>query len=377
MKTSLGTSFALHSAALAFALVSIGAPAPMEVAPVEALPVDIVPVESITQIQEGDKKAPKAEKSAPTPTKKPTNVPDAQNTGDNSVDLKSAPVPVERPVKTESAAAPPKVDKPLPETAKENNDVKDVVKEETAPKPVETASLPQPKPEIQQPTPKPPEPTPAPTETKVEETPLPSSVPLPAARPKPEPPKEQAKPVEKPPEKPVEKKTETKTAEKPADKKVAEKKQETAKTTKAGDSKFNPDDIENFLNKQDAPSSGAKASTQTAALGGKKTTGGQSLSMSEMDALRGQIQNNWSTFAGIEGLQGMIITVSFSLDEGGNIVGSPKVSSTGGSDTARRTMEASARRAVMKSQPFQGLPADKYDTWSEVIVNFDPSDFAL
>ncbi|MDP9838838.1 chemotaxis protein histidine kinase CheA [Neorhizobium huautlense] len=377
MKTSLGTSFALHSAALAFALVSLGSPAPMEVAPVEALPVDIVPVESITQIQEGDKKAPKAEKSAPTPTKKPTNVPDAQNAGDNTVDLKSAPVPVERPAKTESAMAPPKVDKPMPETAKENNEVKDVVKEETAPKPVETASLPQPKPEIQQPTPKPPEPTPAPAEAVAEETPLPSSVPLPAARPKPEPPKEQAKPAEKPPEKPVEKKTETKTAEKTPEKKPAEKKQETAKTTKAGDSKFNPDDIENFLNKQDAPSSGAKASTQTAALGGKKTTGGESLSMSEMDALRGQIQNNWSTFAGIEGLQGMIITVTFSLDEGGNIVGSPKVSSTGGSDTARRTMEASARRAVLKSQPFQGLPADKYDTWSEVIVNFDPSDFAL
>lgn len=377
MKTSLGTSFVLHSAALAFALVSLGSPAPMEVAPVEAMPVDIVPVESITQIQEGDKKAPKAEKSAPTPTKKPTNVPDAQNTGDNSVDLKSAPVPVERPVKTESAMAPPKVDKPLPETAKENNEVKEVVKEETAPKPVETASLPQPKPEIQQPTPKPPEPTPAPPEAKVEEAPLPSSVPLPAARPKPEPPKEQAKPVEKPPEKPVEKKTDTKTAEKPADKKVAEKKQETTKTTKAGESDFNPDEIENLLNKQASPSSGAKSSTQTAALGGKKTTGGNTLSQSEMDALRGQIQENWSSFAGIQGLEGMIIRVTFSLDQQGNIVGQPQVSSTGGSDTARRTMEGNARRAVLKSQPFTGLPADKYDSWSEVAVNFDPSDFAL
>jgi hypothetical protein len=27
----------------------------------------------------------------------------------------------------------------------------------------------------------------------------------------------------------------------------------------------------------------------------------------------------------------------------------------------------------MKSAPFTDLPADKYDSWSDVVVNFDPS----
>jgi hypothetical protein len=29
----------------------------------------------------------------------------------------------------------------------------------------------------------------------------------------------------------------------------------------------------------------------------------------------------------------------------------------------------------LKSAPFKNLPADKYDAWSEVVVNFDPSQF--
>jgi hypothetical protein len=40
-------------------------------------------------------------------------------------------------------------------------------------------------------------------------------------------------------------------------------------------------------------------------------------------------------------------------------------------------MESSARRAVLRSSPFKNLPADKYDSWSEVVVNFDPSELGL
>ena len=38
-----------------------------------------------------------------------------------------------------------------------------------------------------------------------------------------------------------------------------------------------------------------------------------------------------------------------------------------------RTAAESAVRAVSKCAPFN-LPADKYETWAEVVVNFDPSD---
>lgn len=374
MKGSLGTSLVVHSMLLGFALVSLGSPASFDVADVEALPVDIIPVESITQIQQGDKKAPMAEKSAPVPTAKPNIVENAENTGDNDVDLKAPPTPSKRPVETEVAAAPEKTDNPLPNPTTETNEVKEIAPEETAPKPTEVAALPEAKPEVApKPTPEP-TPEPAPEEAVADEIPLPSSVPVPAARPKPEPPKEQAKPAEKS----AEKKPETpKAAEKPSDKKVADKKQETAKSTSSKESDFNADEIAALLNKQDASGGGAKRSTETAALGDKKANSGSTLSHSEMDALRGQISSNWSTFAGIEGLQGMIIRVKIRLDESGAIIGDPEVSSSGGSDTARRTMEASARRAVLRSSPLKNLPADKYDAWNEVVINFDPSDLGL
>ena len=66
------------------------------------------------------------------------------------------------------------------------------------------------------------------------------------------------------------------------------------------------------------------------------------------------------------------VTVRMRLDLAGNIVGEPDVTATGGSDGVRRTLSGSARRAVLKSQPYQ-LPQEKYDSWAVVIVNFDPS----
>ncbi|MBP1846233.1 outer membrane biosynthesis protein TonB [Rhizobium petrolearium] len=385
MRGSLGTSLVLHTLVLGYALVSISAPASFEVADVEALPVDIIPVESITQIQQGDKKAPVAEKAAPKPTTKPNIVENAENAGDNDIDLKTPPTPAKKPVPTEAAAAPKPAEKPVPTPTPEQNEVKDIVPEETTPKPAEVAALPEPKPDVTPPQPKPepapqPQPTPAPAETQAEEIPLPDAVPIPVAKPRPEPPKEEAKPVEKPAEKPAEKKPETpkpaetaKAAEKPTDKKEG-KKQETAKSSSSKESDFNADEIAILLNKQDASGGGAKRSSAPAALGGKKDTGGSKLSQSEMDALRGQIENNWSVIAGIEGAEGVIITVTMKLDETGAIVGRPEVTAKGGSDGARRTLEGSALRAVMRSSPFRNLPADKYDAWSEVVVNFDPSE---
>lgn len=197
MKGSLVTSAILHATLLAMALVTISAPAPMQVADVEALPVDIVPISELTQIQQGDKKAPKREKSAPTPTKKPSTVQNAENMGDNEVDMKTPPTPSKKPSQQETAAAPEKVDKVLPTQDNETNDVKEIAKEETAvapskeavpvPKDVPTPT-PEPKPEPPKPEPPKPEAKPEPKPeakpqevAKAEDIPLPTSVPLPAS----------------------------------------------------------------------------------------------------------------------------------------------------------------------------------------------------
>ena len=378
MKASIVTSAALHCALLAWALISIGSPEQFKVEDFEAMPVDLVPVEEMTQMQQGDKTAKPSEKPAPKPTSKPTNVANAENMGENKVDLKTPPVPNAKPSNNESAAAPKAAEKPLPQNDPVPNEVKDIIKEETDVEPKQVASITPPKPEITAPTPTPDKPEETPQEQpeppKPDAEALPDKVPTPVVKPQPKPPEQ--KPAEKPPEKKTE--DQAKADEKPTDKKKADKKQEKAKSASSKQSDFNADDIAALLNKQDPSNGGAKSSTEVASLGAKKATGGSKLSQSEMDALRSAIAGNWSVIPGMEGASEVRIKVHMKLDPDGNIIGSPEVEAIGGTNEATRTALASgAKRAVMKSSPFTNLPKDKYDAWGEVIVNFDPSDLAL
>ena len=114
MKTGLTTSVVLHAAVLGFGLISLSAPKPFEVLDVESLPVDLVPVESITQIQQGDKKAAVNEKPTPKPTEKTETVPDAEKVGENKVDTDKKATPDVTQKEVEAAAMPKEAPKPDP-----------------------------------------------------------------------------------------------------------------------------------------------------------------------------------------------------------------------------------------------------------------------
>ncbi|MBY5895064.1 hypothetical protein [Rhizobium ruizarguesonis] len=380
MKASVITSAVLHGLVLTWAMVSLGAPESFKVEDFEAMPVDLVPVESITQMQQGDKKAPKKETSAPVPTTRPPIPQPAENAGDNNVDLKTPPVPNAKPSNTEAAAANSS-EKPLPTIDPKPNDVKEVNKEETeVEQPKEVASIPPPKPvEV---TPPKPEEKPQEEQAKPEEPPkpdaeaLPDKVPTPVVKPQVKPPEPQ-KAVEKPPEKPAD---EPKAAEKPTDKKKADKKQEVAKSASTMKSDFNADEISALLNKTDPSAGGAKRSTQEASLGNKKSNSGTKLSQSEEDAVKGQISSNWSVVSGLAGASEVQLKVRFQLDQAGNVVGDPEVIATGGPDSTRQALKSSVYRAVMKSSPLKNLPADKYEGengWNEMLLTFDASDFGI
>jgi hypothetical protein len=380
MKASVITSAVLHGLVLTWAMVSLGAPESFKVEDFEAMPVDLVPVESITQMQQGDKKAPKKETSAPVPTTRPPIPQPAENAGDNNVDLKTPPVPNAKPSNTEAAAANSS-EKPLPTIDPKPNDVKEINKEETeVEQPKEVASIPTPKPV--EATPPKPEEKPPEEQAKPEEPPkpdaeaLPDKVPTPVVKPQVKPPEPQ-KAAEKPPEKPAD---EPKAAEKPTDKKKADKKQEVAKSASTMKSDFNADEISALLNKTDPSAGGAKRSTQEASLGNKKSNSGTKLSQSEEDAVKGQISSNWSVVSGLAGASEVQLKVRFQLDQAGNVVGDPEVIATGGPDSTRQALKSSVYRAVMKSSPLKNLPADKYEGengWNEMLLTFDASDFGI
>lgn len=367
MKGSVATSLFLHALVAAWMLVHFGSPEPFEVTASEAMPVELVPIEDLAKLQQGDKEAPKKERSATEVTREEKPVENAQNTGDNNFDLESVPTPTDKPTNvTEAGAQTPSKDVIPDQTLTQAENVEDVLKEDTAVEPSkEVAALEQPKVEVK------PEPKPEPevTEDKpVEDTTeslIPDSVPVPVSRPKVEPVK-------------VEEKKEEKVAEakpeKQPDRKKADKDTKSAKSTTKKESDFKTDEIAALLNKTNDKPGGAKRNKNEKALGAKIATGGEKLSQTEMDALRGIVEKNWTVMPGQVASNDIKIVVRFELDENGDVVGDPEVTSSGGDGSSLRALEGGARRAVMKSAPFDQLPKDKYDTWKVVELSFYPSE---
>lgn len=354
MKAGLTSSVVFHVVLIGMGIFSFSSPKSFEVQDSESFPVDIVPIESITQIQQGDKKAPMKEKSAPIPTTKPQTVPDAQEFGDQSVDSQTPPTPdtTAKPLEAaqEPKAQPEPVKKPEPKP-----DPKPEPKPQDKPTPVPATEV-QTKPEEKQ------EVKPDPVAEAIEkqaEAPdqaapkLPDNVPAPQEKPKPP----QAQTAKTPDRKPVEEKKPT----------------QSASQTSQSKNDAIADEVAALLNKQKASGGGAKRSTDQASLGGKKNTGGSKLSQSETDALKGAISKCWNIPAGVADAPGLVVTVTMNLNPDGSLNGPPEVKSGGGGDGVGRAAAESAKRAVARCAPYN-LPADKYDNWKEMIVHFDPSD---
>ena len=363
MKVGLTTSLALHTVVLGFAVFSLSSPRPLEMS-IQEIPVTMMSYEEFTQLIQGDKKAPVAEKPAPTPTTRPEVVENAQEIGDNMADLKAPPTPEPKPRPVETAEAPPPAPTPQPPTPEPEPAPKPPApKPEPAPEPqhkpepqpvptTEVAPQPQPKQEVK------PDPVP---ETKVAEAPsseaveLPSTAPTPQARP--QPPQAEA----------------ARTPERREPEKRQEQSRQTASSSSSqSDTRNVEDEVAALLNREKASGGGAKRSSDQAALGGRQTTGAK-LSQSEMDALRGQIQRCWNVPAGAADAQELKVSVQFRLDPSGALDGAPRIVSGGDAGGIARTAAESARRAVIRCAPYT-LPSDKYDAWSEVIVHFDPRD---
>jgi colicin import membrane protein len=379
MRTGLTTSVILHTVALAFGLFTLSSPPAMPASDAESVSVAIVPVEAVAQTLQGDKKAVMREKPAPTPTKRPDIVPEAQKIGENSADTDKPVTDEAKPKPVELASAPP----PAP-TPKEKPKTEDAPKPKEEPKPTpatEVAPVPQPKEEVKpepvkqtepKPTPaKEPAPAPQPDTTAAiepkpevkpdavaeaiseqqppEEAQLPNSAPAPEARPKPQP--AQAESAKAP---------DRKDADKPV--------KEASSKPKSEDKQFNADEISALLDKQKPSGGGAKRSTQQASLGADKTQG-QKLSQSEMGALSDQLGGCWTLPVGLEGSENFVAVVLFNLDASGKLDGRPTVEKSSGN----QQFDESAVRAVQKCN-MAGLqvPAGKQDIWAQVRVTFDP-----
>lgn len=348
MKTGLTTSLALHAVALGVGLVTFSSPQPLELTNIESFPVDIVPMAEFSQSVQGERNAPATEAPAPKPTTKPEPVEDAQQIGDNTVDLQTPPTPDPRPRPVEAAEAPPPAPEPVPVPVPQP-EPEPARQPEPAPVPT-TEVAPQPAP------PREVKPDPAP-EAVVAEAPQPQASSLPDVAPRP-----QARP--QPPQVQAAQTPERREPERPREQRRSQV------ASSDTNERSVEDEVAALLNRERPSGGGAQRSERQASLGGRQTTGAQ-LTQSERDAIVAQLRSCWNVPVGADGSSELKTTVRFRLDPGGTLEGAPVIEKASGN---RQFDESTTRAIRLCSQRGFQLPADKYDTWSEVVVNFDPRD---
>ncbi len=233
-------------------------------------------------------------------------------------------------------------------------------------------NLPKPQSEPEEVKPEPPKPVPQKPEPKPEPKPLPPKPQAPEPEPKPEP-KEEVKPEEKkaPPV--------PKPRVRPKPKTV---KDETKKVEKKPEKKFDLSQISALLDKKKREKSSQKTEetdTKKSQSAGKVASSSSKgadhslpLSISEIDALRQQVQKCWNVPTGSVNAEDLAVKLRISLDRDGKVQGRPEVIRSGSyRNNFEKIATESAIRAVLRCGPYR-LPAAKYDRWKNVVLNFDP-----
>jgi colicin import membrane protein len=309
MRTGLTISSAVHASALLWAVLTFAAN-PLEAPPSDSLPVDIISTSEFTQMMQGQKTAKKQDSPKPL----------VEREGERKV---------------------------VPEPVQKVTERKEVEATRNEPKP------------------------PVPPEEKPEQK----------AEQKPEPPKPQQKAEAKPEQKPEQKVDPIAEALEKADqkpkkeepKKPVEAKAEPPKPKPKPQPKFDPSKISALLDKREAQRHAITGQevNRTASLG-VPTGNAATLSQSEIDALRAQIQACWNPPPGALDARELIVQVRLQLNRDGSVSAEPQVLNRGSHPQFQVAAE-SAKRAIRRCAPYK-MPIAKYDIWQDVEVTFDPRD---
>jgi colicin import membrane protein len=245
--------------------------------------------------------------------------------------------------------------KPLVEKVAEAKPVEDTVGKISEKAPVETAVAPTPPPK---PVEKPVEKKPDPPKPVVEDKP--KNEPKQVEK-KPDPPK--VDPIAEALKKDDSKKPVPKPEAKAAPPQPPQPKQERV---------FDQSRIAALIDKRDPTrmaAAGAQLNSQ-ASLGSPRGTS-QTLSQSELDALRARLTQLWNVQAGTERPEELIVDIRIRLTPERRLAAPPEIVSRGSSPRYQAAADA-AMRAVLQGQPYEMLRAETYDQWKDMIVTFDP-----
>jgi outer membrane biosynthesis protein TonB len=95
------------------------------------------------------------------------------------------------------------------------------------------------------------------------------------------------------------------------------------------------------------------------------------ISANEIDWLRHKIRECWNPPVGVMEAQGLQVHVQIELDQSGAVLGQPAVVNSS-AHPLFGVAASSAVRAILRCQPYDRLPVEKYEAWRSIILNFDP-----
>ncbi|MEM7694677.1 MAG: hypothetical protein AAF318_09515 [Pseudomonadota bacterium] len=130
---------------------------------------------------------------------------------------------------------------------------------------------------------------------------------------------------------------------------------------------FNADRLSQLINRTDGQ--GGNLGAAQASLGSRDGRANAELTLSEKDSLRQQMQACWNPPVGVANGAPLVVAVQIRLALDGSVVNIDRVD-----DNPGRLFEVAAdaaRRAVLQCQPYT-LPPQKYASWKDVQVTFDP-----
>jgi hypothetical protein len=343
MRNGLAVSLFAHAVLLLWGLISLHSPAPLDASSIEAIPVNFIQIDEVTSIPQGVPVAKVEEKAPPPPEEKAAEEP--------------PPLPEPQPEPQPPEPAPPEPEPALPPPEPEPVPPPEPEAVPEPEPPPEPAPEPPPEPEPEpQPEPPPPEPEPQPEAPPPEAQPEPPP-PEPEKPPEPEPPPPEATP--KPVHVPVPK--------------VRPKPPPPTRVAKAEDKSFDADRIAALLDKDTAPEQAPSETPKPPepALGAASSpSAGARMTATELDALRARLAECWNPPIGWTDPAEVRVVLLLSLNRDGTVAGTPQVRERPDGRYAQTAAE-SAVRAVRRCAPYE-LPAEKYDSWSEVVVTFDP-----
>jgi hypothetical protein len=110
----------------------------------------------------------------------------------------------------------------------------------------------------------------------------------------------------------------------------------------------------------------------------QKGLGAQTASTIDLrDALLSQIRECWNVPVGAPTPEKLIVQVRVFLARDGSLAQppllEPQTRAAAASNPYMRTAAEAALRAVNVCEPYKLLPADRYDSWREIVMTFDPT----